>query len=106
MDKTLCILKGSKELKLDNDAMYPNTFYRCLEGDKKDIYVYGYNMPISEFEKNFEFAYERIMRDWERISLVKNGKPISKTAFKALANVHTYGKQTNNDRIIFFGIPK
>lgn len=109
MDKTnLVILKTSNELILGSDVLYPNTYYRCLDEEKngeKSYYVYGINMHESLFNEYFEYAYDRIMRDWERIGLIQNDKLISKTAFKKLANVHIYGKQTNNIRIIFFGIP-
>lgn len=105
----LVILKASNELKLGSDTIYPNKYYRCLKDEEKGnarFYVDGINMSKDFFDEYFELAYDRIMRDWERIGLTKDGKLISKTAFKELASVHTYGKQTNNLRIMFFGFPK
>lgn len=44
----------------------------------------------------------------ERIGLVKEGKPISKTAFNKLADIHQYGKRKKDGtlHIIYFGHPK
>lgn len=109
MDKnSLVVLKGNKALEFEGEAMYPNRYYRCLkaiENDREEYVVYGIRFNKETFEATFEFAYDRVMRDWERIGLTKGGKLIGKTAFKELANVHQYGKQTNNLRIITFGFP-
>ena len=107
--ENLVVLRGDKALEFQTDTMYPNTYYRCLkatENDDTQYCIYGIIFDQAGFDKNFEYAYDRIMRDWERIGLIKGGKLIGKTAFKELANVHTYGKQTNNLRIILFGLPK
>jgi hypothetical protein len=108
MDKTnLVILKGSSELKLGSDTLYPNKYYRCLKDTKNDRYfVDGINMSEAFFKDYFEYAYDRIIRDWESIGLIVDGKIITKKAFGEMANIHTYGKQTNNIRIILFGKPK
>jgi hypothetical protein len=105
----LVILRSDKALEFETDTMYPNRYYRCLkviENDREEYIVYGIKFDKAGFENAFEFAYDRIMRDWERIGLIKNGKLVSKKGFKELANVHLFGKQTNNLRIIFFGLPK
>lgn len=110
MNKTsLVVLRGDKVLEFQTYTMYPNRYYRCLqvsENDNAEYMVYGIVFDKATFEATFEYAYDRILRDWERIGLIKGGKLITKTAFKELANVHTYGKQSNNLRIIFFGSPK
>ena len=110
MDReNLVVLKGDKELVFKTDTMYPNKYYRCLkvaENDNVQYLVYGIVFDQKGFDENFEFAYDRIMRDWETIGLTKSGKLVNKTTFRELANVHTYGKQSNNLRIIFFGLPK
>jgi hypothetical protein len=106
--ENLVVLRGDKALEFEGEAMYPNQYYRCLkatENDREEYFVYGIKFDKATFDTNFEFAYDRIMRDWELIGLTKGGKLIGKTAFKVLANVHTYGKQSNNLRIIFFGFP-
>jgi hypothetical protein len=107
--ENLVVLRGDKALEFETEAMYPNRYYRCLkatENDSTQYCIYGIIFDQAGFDKNFEYAYDRIMRDWELIGLTKGGKLINKTAFKERANVHTYGKQTNNLRIIFFGFPK
>lgn len=107
--ENLVVLRGDKALEFETEAMYPNRYYRCLkatENDSTQYCIYGIIFDQAGFDKNFEYAYDRIMRDWELIGLIKGGKLIGKTAFKELANVHTYGKQSNNLRIIFFGFPK
>ena len=110
MDKTnLIVLRGDTALEFQTDTLYPNTYYRCLkveENDYEEYLVYGIIFDKEGFDKNFELAYDRIMRDWERIGLIKKGKLVSKKAFNELASVHLYGKQTNNLRIILFGHPK
>jgi hypothetical protein len=105
----LVVLRGDKALEFETDTMYPNKYYRCLKLEENGIeqyMVYGIVFDKEGFEANFEFAYYRIMRDWERIGLTIGGSLIGRTAFKELANVHLYGKQSNNLRIIFFGLPK
>ncbi len=110
MNKTnLVVLRSDKALEFESDTLYPNTYYRSIqmvENDQEEYVVYGISFRKAWFEANFEFAYDRIMRDWEKIGLLKNGKLVSKKGFKELANVHLFGKQTNNLRIIFFGLPK
>ena len=110
MNKTnLVVLRSDKALEFQTDTMYPNTYYRSLqvtENDREEYIVYGIKFDKAGFDEYFELAYNRIMRDWENIGLIKKGKLVSKKAFNELANVHLFGKQTNNLRIIFFGIPK
>ena len=105
----IVVLKGDKALEFQTDTMYPNTFYRCLEvaeNNNKQYCIYGIIFDQVGFDKYFEFGYDKIIRDWLSIGLIEsNGKLISKSKFKSLANVHTYGKVLNNNRIILFGIP-
>lgn len=92
-NKWLVILRGSKALTLGTDTFTPNTAYRCLEAveNRKNGYiVYGVWFSKSEFNKNFEFAYDRIVRDLEGIGLIVNNKVVSKNKFKQMADVHTY----------------
>jgi hypothetical protein len=107
MTKTnLVVLRGDTALGFETDTMYPNTYYRSIqatENDHEEYIVYGIKFDKKTFEANFEYVYDKVIRDWERIGLIKKGKLISKKAFNELASVHLYGKQTNNLRIIFFG---
>jgi hypothetical protein len=103
MDKSnLVILRGSKELKIDGEVFIPLTFYRSIAVTENATIVNGFCIPIQEIERDFELAYDKIMRDWELIGLVVGGKAISKKAFTELIDVHVYGKQTNNIRTGFF----
>jgi len=107
--ENLVVLKGDKALEFETDTMYPNKFYRCIkatENDNVQYCIYGIIFDQAGFDKNFEFAYDRVMRDWESIGLIRGGKLIPKSRFNFFANVHVYGKRSNNLRIIFFGNPK
>lgn len=106
MDKNnLVVLKGSKPFSIGDGHFLPNTYYRCLPPEKPtDIYlIWGYGIVPDQYIDKFEFVHDRIIRDWTNIGLIVNSKPISKTAFARLANIHTYGNQKNNLRIYFFG---
>ena len=110
MDKTkLVVLRGDKALGFETDTMYPNKYYRCIQAEENGIEeycVYGIIFDKETFEANFEYLYDRVMRDWEKIGIMRAGKLIPKSRFKFFANVHVYGKRSNNLRIIFFGNPR
>jgi len=109
MDKTnLVILKADKQLILAEDTYQANRLYRCFtptENGSEEFLIYGNNISYLDFDKYFEFAYNRVMREWESLGLLVNGKPISKAKFKALADIHTYGKRKvlfiRNSEIIY-----
>jgi hypothetical protein len=107
MDKnSLVILRGSKDLNLGTDTFTPNKAYRCLESvenTKNGYIVYGIWFSKSEFNKNFEFAYDRIVRDLVGIGLIINNKVVSKNKFKQMADVHQYkGYRVKPFYIAFF----
>ena len=110
MTKTsLVVLRGDTALGFETDIMYPNTYYRSIqatENDHEEYIVYGIKFDKKTFEANFEYVYDKVIRDWESIGLIKGGKLIPKSRFKLFANVHVYGKRSNNLRIIFFGNPR
>ena len=105
MDKTsMVILKGT-----ESGLVYePNKFYRhCLDVDYDFPHmIYGASITKEAFNEYFEYAHERIMRDWTKMNLVVDGKPVTKKEFKELADVHTYGSGRKNLKIIFFGATK
>lgn len=72
----------------------PNTFYRSIilsNGNHKEVLVYGVVFVNENFDNIFEFAYDKVIRDFKLCGLIKpNGKPISKTAFGKLADIHSY----------------
>jgi hypothetical protein len=92
MDKTnLVILKGSKPLEFQTETLQPNTNYRCIQIEDQYM-VYGIIMDAEAFNKHFEYSYDRIMRHWEQLCLVKDGKPVSQTSFNKIVDVRNYGK--------------
>lgn len=101
--ENLVILKGNKAIEFEGENLSPNTFYRCLPTEKNEFgayMVYGHCYDLKTFNEFFEFAHDKIMRDWKQIGLVgENNKPLSKTAFVKKANIHSYDKL----RIWFFG---
>ena len=72
-------------------------FYRSIvliNGNHKEAVVYGELFVNEEFDNLFEFAYDKIIRDFKGCGLFKtNGKPISKTKFKELCDIRKYGKR-------------
>lgn len=107
MDKTsMVILRGSKELILGTDTFRPNKAYRCCEAKEsgKDGYiVFGVWFNKSYFHSNFEFAYDRIVRDLEGIGLIINNKLVSKNKFKQMADVYSYqGYRVKPFHVAFF----
>ena len=106
----LVVLKTTEPLSWEDDRLVPNKVYRCLipteSGSDEDYMIYGLWFTKEEYETYFETAYERVIRDWTELGLVKDGKPIYYKEFKELFEVVTYGKQMNNLRIGFVGKPK
>ena len=103
--KNLVILKGNKEIPFKTDVLKPNTNYRCIEIEEattKQFMVYGIVFDEKTFNKMFKYLHQQVISEWVTLGLIKNNKPISKTAFKELASVHQYGKRNNNLRIIYF----
>lgn len=111
MNKTnLVVLKTSEPLIWETEHFALNQVYRCLEpvesGDEDNYMINTEWFTQEEFDMYFEFAHDRVMRDWTQLNLLKDGKAISFAEFKRRVDVHTYGKQTNNVRIGFVGISK
>ena len=105
MNKTdLVVLKGGFNSILQGvETLYPNKFYRhCDMGDGNHL-VYGCLFTSNEFNLYFEYAHDRVMRDFKTIELLKaNNQPINKTSFKRLVDIHGYGYGRNTKHIWFF----
>lgn len=71
-----------------------HTFYRAIQLENEtqiEILVNGEVFPKANFDLIFESGYDRVMRDFKLAKLVnENGKPVSKTQFKKLCDLHTY----------------
>ena len=79
--------------------------YRCLELSEKgqvEMLVNGEIFSKYLFDKLFVYVLDKVKIDFEFLGLTVNDKPISKTAFNKLADVHTYGKGKNALRVVFF----
>lgn len=111
MNKTnLVVLKTAEPLFWEDQRFDLNKVYRCLSpvesGDEHNYMIYAEWFTQAEFDKYFEYAYDRVIRDWEQLNLVKDGKPVSFAEFKRRLDIHTYGKQIDNIRIGYLGISK
>lgn len=112
MKKTnLVVLKTFEPLFWEGQRLDLNTVYRCLEpvesGDDHNYMIYAEWFTPEEFEMYFEFAHDRVMRDWLSLGLIKEGyKLITFKEFKERMDIHTYGKQIDNLRIGFIGESK
>lgn len=107
----LVVLKTSEPLFWEGQRFDLNKVYRCLEpvesGDENNYMIYAEWFTKEEFDMYFEFAHDRVMRDWLALGLVTaEHKAITLKEFKLRMDVLTYGKQMNNLRIGFIGQPK
>jgi len=104
---SLVILRVSKVTEYQTDTLYPNKFYRCMkltEGSVTEYMVYGIVFDEKTFNEMFEYAYDRVMRDWTTLGLIVNGKAVSKTKFKECIDFHVYVTSMRRSRGINLGI--
>lgn len=90
---SLVVLRGFEKLYLQTDVFYPNRFYRSIEiteNSEKQYLVYGIVFDEETFNAKFEYVHTKVIRDWEKIGLLENGKKLSYKAFKEKSNVHQY----------------
>lgn len=80
-----------------------NHFYRCIpDSDTLGFLINGEWFNKQEYNSLFETAQTKILRDFEAMGLLVNGKPISKSAFVKQADIHQYGNGRNNLKIWYF----
>lgn len=91
-NREFVVLRENQELLVVNQTTFrPHEFYPCfLEYAEKTVLVYGEPIYRHNFESYFEMAQDRILRDFEKLGIIVNGKVISKTAFSKLIDVHNY----------------
>ena len=96
--KQLVILKsGVTEFKHHDTYFKPRTFYRCLsEASESSYLVYGEWFNQKQFDNRFELAYDFLLRTFEELGVIVNGKPISKTAFGQILDIHQYGRTSQS----------
>lgn len=84
-----------------------HTFYRAIQlenENQKEVLVFGEVFINEDFDNRFETAHERIMRDFKLAKLIdENGKPISKTKFKKLCDLHEYSSSYKSKHKLFKG---
>lgn len=91
--ENLVVLKeGVKTFTIDNDAWTykPNTFYRAIPSDS-GVVVNGVDFKLEYYNEVFETVQDLILREFEKLGVIVNGKIISKKAFKEICHVNLYG---------------
>lgn len=104
MDKTnLVYVRGGEAFENESGYSFkPNRLYRSIKVSDDEWVVNGYPFDDSTFKDCFQFAHERIIAQWSGMDLMKGDSPISKTAFKKLADVHEYVGRRQKYRIVLF----
>ena len=106
--ENLVILKGKSTVivKADGTKFEPNKNYRCIEvteSKKREFIVFGVLFDEASFNQLFEYLHDKILIEFKTIGLVgENNKPLSKTAFKKLSDVHQYGRGKNMLNVTYF----
>ena len=97
-DNLVILKEGVSTFEKSHTKFKPHTFYRSIiltNENRKEVLVNGEVFVNENFDNNFEFAHDRVMRDFKLCGLIKpNGEPVSKTAFKKLADNHQYTSRT------------
>lgn len=113
-EDNLVVLKGDDGFMQHQSEFFPNKYYRSIklsEDDNAQILVFGEIFTQTQFDEKFEYATDRVLKDWASIGLIKvDGgglvKALSFTAFSKLADIHTYKGyfmgRTTKMRIILF----
>ena len=103
--KNLVTLKSRKISLVDESSQtkfVPNKHYRCIEADGGYI-VYGVWFSKGAFNNMFEFLHDRMMDEWSENGLLPMMKPLSKSAFVEVLDVHQYGKGKKKYWMAFAG---
>lgn len=94
-DYIVYIKENNGGFSTDTTKFEPHTPYRCIElseGDQTEILVNGVVFCKEAFNDLFEYSHPRIMRHFEVLGLIVNGKPISKKAFIERGYAVKYGR--------------
>ena len=103
--KNLVTLKSRKISLVDESSQtkfVPNKHYRCIEADGGYI-VYGVHFNKGTFDNMFEFLHDRMMTEWSENGLLPMMKPLSKSTFVEVLDVHQYGKGKKKYWIAYVG---
>lgn len=83
----------------------PNKHYRCIElseNSDRQMLVFGHVFSEVMFNFLFEYTLDKVKDDFEAIGLLVDGKPISKTKFNQLSDVHKYGRGQSMLNVVYF----
>jgi len=87
------------------DIFEPHVPYRvAVMGDS--YIVHGVPFNKEAFELYFDYVLDRAIVNFTKLGLIVDSKPVSKTAFKSLADVVHYGKGKKGFRMAYFGHAK
>jgi hypothetical protein len=94
--ENLVVLKGKTAFvdEATQTTFKPNEHYRCSVMFDEYI-VYGVPFDKGTFNNMFEPLHNRMMEEWSENGLLPNMKPLSKSAFINLIDIHTYGRGKN-----------
>ena len=82
-----------------------HSHFRCIElsdNNQTQMLVNGVVFNKTYFDKYFGFVLDRAIKHFKHIGLIVNDKPVSKTKFNTLADVHTYGRGRKNIKVVYF----
>ncbi len=97
----LVYLKDDQTRNINDVTFKAHVPYRCSPMEDSYI-VYGIAFTQDEFDDTFEYVLDRAKVHFEDMGLLVNGKPVTKTRFKKLSDIHTYTSRTTKLHIIFF----
>lgn len=101
--ENLVVLKGSTQLEFKTDIIKPNVYYRCIDIGKKQYLVYGIVFSHKKFKELFEFAQDRVLRDFKDLGILnEDNTPVSKSLFTNQADIHTYGTGRKALKVWYF----
>jgi len=106
-EDNLATLKGNATLESQcGTRIEPKKHYRCIaltEGDETQILVHGIVFSYKAFKELFYYTHDVIMNEMSEIGLLPMMKPLTKTAFVELMDLHQYGKGKRKLYIGHFG---
>ena len=80
-----------------------NNFYRHIVLENNLHLINGETFTNKEFDRLFILAIDRVKADFKKIGILgENDKPISKSLFTRVADIHTYGSGRKGYKIWYF----
>jgi hypothetical protein len=99
----LVTLHSALEATKGETKFRKNHFYRHVDYGNGHHIVNGEDFTDIEFKSLFESAISKVIKDWVKIGLLtENGERLTKTAFKRIADIHTYGAGKKTLKVWYF----